>query len=196
MPGFNIGFGGGEVSPKIETRRKHRFEFKIDGVPRKTTLFLKKAERPQIKISVIETKFDQETAYWDGRHEWEPITLEFYDIEQETDTSDEIYKWFKRVLNIENNKAGPTPASPTNYKKQCTLEVYGGDGFNTERWVLSNCWPISVDWGDLDYSSSDIQTVKVVLRFDRAVREQLVGPTPAPPSSSPSDADVGLPVPG
>ena len=37
-----------------------------------------------------------------------------------------------------------------------------------EQWQLDNCYPSSIEWGELDMGENDIVTVDMQLRYDRA----------------------------
>jgi len=177
MPGFNIDGATADGPPNTtETRRKHRWLFSINGVQaagdNKATLFLQKANRPSVKYEEVQMHHDQERAYFAGRTEWEPITLEFYDAEQKPDVSKWVWDWCCGSQGV-SNIAAVTVALPNTqgYKKSGELEMRDGQGTTTETWSLKGAWPIESNWNDLDYSSSDIAMITVKLRFDRAIRE-------------------------
>lgn len=183
MPGFNLGTGGDvEPSAKAELRRKHRWLFVAGFMEPGEYAFLKTAARPSIKIEEAKMAHDQETAFFAGRHTWDPITLEFYDAMNPKDISSKIYAWL--------NEGGATAGSPAvfnalgvvgtpqvsvnppdKYKIDVEMQMIDGMGQPKEKWTLYNAWPKEINWGDLSYESSEIATVKVTLIFDRAVRE-------------------------
>jgi len=176
MPGFNIEGAWSEGPPhQTELRRKHRWLFTVVGVPdpgkNRATLFLQKCTRPTVKYGEAIMHHDQEQAYFAGKTEWEPITLDFYDAEQDPDVSQWIWDWVcggeqTSVADI----AAVTVARPNQYKKQGKIEMRDGRGSATERWKLEGMWPQETNWGELDYSTSDIAMVTVKCRFDRAIR--------------------------
>jgi len=73
-------------------------------------------------------------------------------------------------LNTVCDLATATVAAPVNYKKQATLEMIGAAGNTTETWTMCNAWPKEVNWGDLDYTATDIVTIEATLRYDRAMK--------------------------
>lgn len=175
MPGFNIETAWAEGPPnQTELRRKHRWLFTITGVPdpgrNKATLFLQKATRPSVKYEEAIMHHDQERAYFAGRTEWEPVTLDFYDAEQDPDVSKWVWDWCGGDDGVVNISA-VTVAHPRDYKKEGQLEMRDGQGTATETWKLKGVWPQETNWNDLDYSTSDIAMVTVKIRFDRAIRE-------------------------
>ena len=55
------------------------------------------------------------------------------------------------------------------YKKEIGLKLLDPVGAVCEEWSLQGTWPQEVNFGDLDYSSSDPTEIAVVLRFDNAI---------------------------
>jgi phage tail-like protein len=78
-----------------------------------------------------------------------------------------MWDWLNKVTDMN----AITVAIPQEYKKQASLVMTKGDGSVSEKWTLFNCWPKELDWKDLDYTNSEIATVAVSMRYDRAKRE-------------------------
>ena len=55
------------------------------------------------------------------------------------------------------------------YKKDVELEMLDPTGVVIEKWILQGTMVTSANFGDLDYSSSDIADISCTLRFDRAI---------------------------
>jgi len=55
------------------------------------------------------------------------------------------------------------------YKKDIELELLDPTGVVIEKWILQGTMLTNVDFGSLDYSSSDIAEITGTLRFDRAI---------------------------
>jgi hypothetical protein len=176
MPGFNIGGGrdGNEPSNVAETRRKHRWLFEVVGpIQREALLFLQKASRPNFKYEEAIMHHDQEQAYFAGKQSWEPITLSWYDAEQNPDVSKQLHNWIVTVTTGGLGAGGGavTVAVPSAYKKEAKLSMTNGAGAPTETWTLKGVWPQQTNWGDLDYTNTEIQLVEVTMRFDRAIKD-------------------------
>ncbi len=172
MPGFNIGgFGGDQTSNLVEPRRTHRWVFATIGrgqgqFSRAELLLLKTASRPKFKFTEAKMDHNQEEVYFAGKQAWEPIELTWYDIEQNPDVSLGIYKWLGSVVDLQAVHV----AHPRSYKQVAVLAMLNGFGLQNEEWTMYGTWPMEVDWKGLDYSSSEIQTCAVKMRFDRATR--------------------------
>lgn len=189
MPGFNINGSGGQnansPSHTVEVRRKHRWFFETLGRGTGTwsqteLLMLQSASRPSFKFDEAEMHHNQEIVRFAGKQSWEPVTLKWYDGEQNPDIARGVYHWLETVVNM----ASIQVASPTNYKKQATLAVTNGNGNTNERWTMYGTWPQAVNWQELDYSATELLTCEATMRYDRAVREcvQPVAPTAINPN--------------
>lgn len=176
MPGFNIAGSPNPNEPRslTEIRRKHRWLFTTfapDNLFQGVLLFLQKASRPNFKYEEPVMHHDQEQIYYAGKQSWEPITISFYDAEQNPNVSLEIHRWVRSVTTSGLQAGQPvTVAPPVGYKRDATLESTDGAGIPTESWELKGCWPKETNWGDLDYTNTDLQMVEVTFRFDRAIR--------------------------
>ncbi len=177
IPGFNIApYGGGfsvqGPSNTTETRRKHRWVFETLGRGAGTfsqaeLLVLQSAMRPSFKFEEPEMHHNQEVSRFAGKQDWEPITLTWYDVEQNPDVSRGLYNWIETVVNMMSLGV----SHPSIYKRSATLGMLTGMGVFSEHWTISGTWPATVNWGELDYTSTEIQTIECSMRFDRAVRD-------------------------
>ena len=55
------------------------------------------------------------------------------------------------------------------YKKDVELEMLDPTGVVVQKWILQGTMLTNVDFGSLDYSSSDLADITATLRFDRAI---------------------------
>lgn len=171
MPGFNIdgGYRNGP-NPIAEVRRTYRWVFQSIGhLPgsREILLLLRSASRPSVSMEQVEMHHQQERVYYAGKHTFEPITMTWYDVEQDPDVSDAMWRWINVCLDL----PGMTVAAPSSYKRNNSeLRMRDGRGNTTESWRLYHGWPANVNWEGLDYTSTDLQVIEVEFRYDRAVR--------------------------
>ena len=188
MPGFFIGAagnGGGAQFPgvgpsnTVETRRSYRWYFATLGRgssdwSTSELLLLQKAKRPTFKYSELTMDHQQDKAYYAGKQEWEAITLTWYDVEQNPDTSRGLYIWLETVCNLKTMQVN----HPSNYKKQATLNLVNGLGETNESWFLYGTWPTNFNWQELDYTNDAILTCEATMRYDRAIRDCTPAPKP------------------
>ena len=189
MPGFNIGaFGGGfnnqGPANTLESRRKHRWVFEALGrgtgfFSARELLVLQSASRPSFKFEEPEMHHNQEVAYFAGKQSWDPVTLNWYDVEQNPNISAGLYHWIETVVNMQTIHV----AHPAAYKREAILSMIDGSGQPNESWSMMGTWPASVNFQELDYTSTDLMTCECSMRYDRAVRSRLNGAcvTPVPP---------------
>jgi hypothetical protein len=55
------------------------------------------------------------------------------------------------------------------YKKDVELEMLDPSGVVVQKWILQGTQLNDVDFGSLDYGSSDLADISATLRFDRAI---------------------------
>lgn len=190
MPGFNVQpFGGGYSaegpSNIVEPRRKHRWVFETLGrgvgvFSQSELLVLQSASRPSFKFEEPEMHHNQEVSRFAGKQDWDPVTLVWYDVEQTPDVSRGIYHWLETVVNMQSIAV----SHPRFYKKTAALLLLDGTGQPTEEWQMFGTWPAASNWQELDYTSTDLLTIEVTMRYDRAIRicRGLPGPRPIQPS--------------
>jgi len=174
MPGFAIPYSAshaGRDAPnaRSESKRKHRWIFTVFwnndiSSLQNSSVYLQSAQRPHAVTEEVVMHHDEEQVYFAGKYHWEPLSLVFYDVQDPVNSSQAIWDWFNAVVDVPN----ATVALPSDYKKQCKLDMTDGAGGSIELWEIDNCWPIDVNWNDLDYTNTEIQTVDVSMKFDRA----------------------------
>lgn len=175
--GFDLGnsdFGWPKESPIGTTcfPRKFRWLMRIGDVASEGTNVLppSKSARPKFNFKEMEIQHLNETIYFPQKPDWQPVNLTLYSIAFKNDS---VFDWISLVYDSCNGDWNPATGSPlilSQFKKDATLELYDGCGNVLESWTYENAYPQTIDWGDLDMSNSEVCTVDVSLRFDRAVR--------------------------
>lgn len=162
--------------PDVIFKRKFRWtmEIKTPGglIPRH---YVKLAARPKLSIDSTEINFLNATTWIPGKAKWEPISVTYYDIPDQTmkplwDWIASIYDFQKPADLFQSEKAG--------WNGEVNLMLFDGCGNELERWQLLSCWPESVDFGDLDYANSDEVTMELSLRYSEVIYKGVCGPTP------------------
>ncbi len=180
MP-YGGGYSAQGPSNTVETRRKHRWVFESLGrgtgaFSQAELLVLQSASRPNLKFEEPEMHHNQEVAYFAGKQTWEPVTMTWYDQQQDPDVSKGIYQWIETVVNMQSIKV----AHPSLYKRTASLLMIDGAGQTSESWTMLGTWPQNSNWQELDYTSTEIMTMEVTMRYDRAVRNCVGAPAPVP----------------
>lgn len=203
--------GLGQIgNANITFKRKYRWTFQIDTCAGSIPAYMVKlASRPNISIEETEINFLHGKMWIPGKASWETITVTFYDLHlprssnQGTGDQDSIlnlYSWLATVYDFSNPislyqnsvkgldplAVGQNTTRGNGYAGVATLNLYDGCGQTLETWTLGNVWPQSINFGELDYSSSEEVTIEVTMRYSE-VKYQLncpdgmPKPCPCPP---------------
>ena len=174
MPGFNIGGQGDGPANTTETRRKHRWTLQTMGkgssgdfAPDRL-LLLKEASRPHFIFEEPVMHHNQEEVYFAGKQKWDPIKLVWYDAEN-PDISADMWDWLNKGILVSIGSANVH--TPSQYKKRASLQMLRADGMPSETWQMDGCWCKDLQWNNLDYGDTEIATIEVEMRYDRANRK-------------------------
>ena len=152
-------------------KRKNRWLFKIPDVSAEGIDALPplKSGRPELSFKELQMEHLVETVYFPGKPEWKPINLTLYDLKK---NENPILKWISDLYDVpgtySDNKFSAYKFSVGFKKPNAQIELYDGTGEVIETWLMQAIWPTTIAWGDLDMGSSDVVTVDLTLRYDRA----------------------------
>jgi len=156
-------------------KRKYRWTFELEtpcGTIPET--IVKLASRPNINIEETEINFLHGKMWIPGKASWETITVTYYDVVADSNNSiTSLYNWLSSVYEFhkpetlrQSSKRGVTLNGGSNgYAGNGRLVLYDGCGTAMETWRLGHVWPQAINFGDLDYSSSEEVTVELTLRY-------------------------------
>lgn len=173
-----MNMGIGDIgAPAVIIKRKFRWTFEID-TPNKQKVpihYVKVANRPSLEIEESEINFLNATTWIPGKAKWQPLSVTYVDVQNKE--MKPLYDWILSLYDFNSNtelfcteKAG--------WNATAILKMYDGCGNPLEQWSLSNCWPTSVNFGDLDYSSSEEATIELSLRYSSVLYVNHCGETP------------------
>jgi hypothetical protein len=150
--------------------------------------FVKVANRPQLEIGETEINFLNAVTWIPGKGRWQPMSVSYYDVTHAEMAN--LYTWIGHVYNFQfyhggeivgggglggvgaaaaNSNANHLPQSEKEgYAAKGILKVLDGCGNDLEHWELTDCWPQSINWGDLGYENSDECTIDLTVRYSRA----------------------------
>lgn len=169
MINMGIGrLGGGNVLHK----RKFRWTFEVlkgfgnDAVVLVPEHYVKMAARPNVSIEETEIHHLNAKTYIPGKGTWETITVTYYDVaELNGDGNVGLWSWLANVYDFTNPTTLKQNSIRSNYAGNAVCTLYDGCGSPLEAWTLGDCWPQAVNFGELDYSSSEECTIEVTLRY-------------------------------
>lgn len=171
------------AGPDLVFKRKYRWTFEVQPycgslIP---AHFVKLASRPNLTIEETEINFLHGKMWIPGKGSWETITVTYYDIGNGGQGITGLFSWLATVYNFtdpvglhQSSKRGNGPGS-RGYSADGTLQLFDGCGVAMEQWQLSHMWPQAINFGELDYSSSEEVTVELTLRYSEVTYTPLCG---------------------
>ena len=169
----NMGIGALGQTTTI-FKRKYRWTLQIAFPCNNTVIppsFVKVAARPSLTIQDTEINYLNAKTWIPGKASWETISVTYLDVSTTgTDTSS-IYllEWLCTIYQFYavggQTNLRTTQGGPQDYSGTGTLMLYDGCGNELETWTLNNMFPTSINFGELDYSSSDNCEIALTLRY-------------------------------
>jgi hypothetical protein len=152
-------------------KRKFRWIFTIAPFIGKEASMLPpvKGARPNLSFKEFSAEHLNETIYFPGKADWSTLEVSLYDVKPDDNV---IYRWMNKIYDPDPKVGfyGPSlgDQGQSNYKIDAVLTLYNGCGCAVEEWTYKNAFPLKIDWGDLDMTSSEVCMVDLSLRYDRA----------------------------
>lgn len=147
-----------------EPLRQNRWLFRFPSDLGIMEWWLASASRPTINQDITPIPFLNTSTYVVGRYEWQEITCTFRDPIGPS-ASQAIMEWVR----LESESATGRQGYAAGYKRDVEIEMLDPTGVVVSKWILKNCMLGNVNFGNLDYNSSDLATIEATLRFDYAL---------------------------
>lgn len=148
------------LANQYEPKRKFRWILQIDGID---AFVLKTAARPSSTFEETVIDYVNTKRYVSGKMAWNTIQVTMHDPIAPS-ASQKVMDWLR--LNYEPLTGRMGYASF--YKKDITLKLLDPQGTVVELWDIKGAWCQDVNFGDLDYASSDNTEITFTLRYDVA----------------------------
>lgn len=149
-----------------EFKRKFRFTFElfnICGSKKVPKHYVKLASRPNISIEEVQIDFLNARGWIPGKNSLEPINVTYYDVT--ADDAAPLYDWLSTLYNLTDPVNFTMGSIRDDYSATGILSVCDGCGSILETWEMRDMFPTSINFGDVDYESSDISTIELTLRY-------------------------------
>jgi len=151
----------------ITFKRKYRWTFEISGFCENETNvvpehFVQVASRPNLSIEETEINHLNAKTWIPGKASWETISVTYLDVAHLEMRS--LFNWLATVYDF-TDPVQLSQGAKRDWNATGVLNLYDGCGTLLEGWQLKYLWPTSINFGDLDYSSSDIATIELTLRY-------------------------------
>jgi hypothetical protein len=164
----------GLLMPKLKYRFRVTFQgFGSANSASPTTELTKQImdfTRPQISFEPIDIPIYNSTIKLAGKYSWGDITCNLRD-----DASGQISRLVGEQLQKQLDFAEQASAAAgIDYKFLTKFEVLdGGNGSDVgvlETWEISGCYLSEVNYGDMNYGTSEAVSISMTIRFDNAVQ--------------------------
>lgn len=147
-----------------EPLRKNRFILRFPDELGIQEWWVSTTSRPKYTSAEVEIPFLNTSTYVIGRFNWESIQVTFRDPIGPSATQ-ALMEWVRLHSETVTGRQGYAAG----YKKDIELEMLDPTGVVVQKWILQGTQLNDVDFGSLDYSSSDLADITATLRFDRAI---------------------------
>jgi hypothetical protein len=154
----------GRIPLPYEPLRKNRFILRFPSDLGIQEWWVVSSSRPKYSSDEVEIPFINTSTYVIGRFRWEPISVTFRDPIGPSATQ-ALMEWVRLHSETVTGRQGYS----LGYKRDLELELLDPTGVTVQKWVLQGTMLTDVDFGSLDYSSSDLADITATLRFDRAI---------------------------
>ena len=145
----------------FEPKLKNRFIMQIDGI---NAYLIKAINRPTLESDEVILEHMNVTRYVKGKSRWQPIEITLYDPVVPS-AAQQVIEWIRLSHESVTGRDGYSDF----YKKDVTFQVLGPVGDVVEEWKLKGTWLQDVQFGDMDFASSDPVDITLTLRYDYAI---------------------------
>ena len=178
MPFWSENFG---QDPTLkDPKRKFRFTVEFQGINAAQggalLWYAKTVDKPKFEISSTEHKYLNHTFYYPGSVTWQEISVAMVDP-----VDPDMTATFSDMV-VQSGYSPPTDANSLGSISKAkaaaalgtvTITQIDSDGNPLEVWTLWNAFIMSMKQDDLDYTSDDLATTTLEIRFDWARVETL-----------------------
>jgi hypothetical protein len=148
------------LSNTFEPKRKFRWLLQIDGID---AYVMKTAARPKATFEETVVDYINTKRYLSGKMSWNTLQVTMHDPIAPS-AAMKVMDWLRLNYEIATGRMGYA----TMYKKDVALKMLDPYGIVVEMWDIKGAWAQDIDWGDLDYVSSDNAEITFQMRFDSA----------------------------
>ena len=164
--------GNGTLMPKLQYRYRVTFQNMGTGSTTVVTRNVVSVTRPAVDHDDVTIDTYNSKIRLAGKHMWQDITLVLRDDVQ-SEVIKKLNEQMQAQLDHDNQSA---PLAGNEYKfgmKIETLDGSNGDGSENvlDTWTIAGAFIPSIQYGDLNYATSDVVQVTATIRYDNASSE-------------------------
>ena len=143
-----------------EPKYQHKFIMSVDTLP---AYLIKSSAKPSAENGEVVLDHINIQRKVKGKTKWNNIEITLYDAIVPS-AAQAVMHWFRSHHESAVGKDGYS----AQYKRAITLQQLSGTGVVIEEWTLHGAFINSCNWGTLDWSSEDVQTITATLSYDYA----------------------------
>lgn len=147
-----------------EPKRVNRFELQFPSELGIDAFIVQTTARPSININKTEIQYMNGSTFVAGRSVWQEMEITFIDTIGPS-TTQKVTEWLRLHYESATGRMGYA----IGYKKNLVLQALDPVGIGVEKWTLVGCQLVSVNYGNHDYSSDDLQMVTITIQPDRCL---------------------------
>lgn len=147
-----------------EPKRKNRWLMRFPSDLGINELYLSSASRPTISQKETEIPFLNTSTWVVGRYTWDTIQVTLRDPIGPS-AAQAVMEWIRLHSESVTGRQGYA----VGYKRDIELEMLDPTGVVVEKWVLKNAMCTVANFGELDYSSDDLASIQITIRYDFAI---------------------------
>jgi len=158
-----------------EPKRNFRFKVQITGLGGNDILWwAKTVTTPAFDVSEVEHNYLDNKFYFPGRVSWNEVSLTLVDpisVDAVALTNQLIEGQGYVVPSGPADNVTMSKAKGTAALGAIKITIFNAEGVEIEIWQLNQPFIKSAKYGDLDYSSDDLRSVELSIRYDWATCE-------------------------
>lgn len=147
-----------EIRPvRYDPKTRNLYVFEIPGIP---PFAIVNGKRPSWSFDEQELHVFNGKVPYPGKRTIDTMDITINDVIDRTIVQ-ELWNWSKQVYDPETGQRGYR----FEYVRNITLTILGYKGEELEVWLLEECYPQSVQGGDLDMSSTEPLQITITLKI-------------------------------
>ena len=156
-------------------KRKFRYTFTVQNICNKgitmPPFYVKTSARPHLAIEETEINYLNAKIFIPGKATWETITVTYIDVVDQNNIAyfKPLWDWLASVYNFTDPINLQMGSRGNDYTAQGILNEYDGCGTLLNTWTLNRLWPTDINFGEVDYASSEECTIELTLRYSDVI---------------------------
>ena len=143
-----------------EPKYQHKFIMSIGDIP---AYLIKSSAKPQAENGEVILDHINIQRKVKGKTKWNSLEITLYDPITPSGAQ-AMMEWFRAHHESATGRDGYSSF----YKKNLTMQQLDGMGIPVEEWTIQGAFIQSCNWGTLDWSSEEVQTITATLTYDYA----------------------------